>query len=337
MTVQHVREDAVANARALPRRRSLSPGRLIGAILTVAALFVPLFTNEYSQYVVNLMLVYILVSVGFNMLIGSLGQLAFCNVALFGIGAYTTGILMYHLGWPFWAVVVPSGVAGALAGFLASVPALRGIRALYLAIMTLAFGELMRWLYIHGETVTLGSTGLPVPPASVFGVPLDTAAAKFYAFLAITVLVVLATSNLLRSRFGRAIVAIRNNELAAASLGIDTARYIVLAFAWSGFVVGIAGSMFAVLIGRVVPESFNLVELIQHFAMVMVGGVGSLAGAILGAITLTWAPELLRDFPGFEELFLGLLIVLILLFLPNGLISLVFRLIPSLKERYYRD
>lgn len=318
-------------------RRRLPVPRAIGAVLVGIALFIPLFTNEYSQYVVDLILVYVLVTVGFNIAIGTLGQLAFCNVALFGMGAYTTSILMYHFSLPFWVALAPSGLVGAAAGFLASVPALRGIRALYLAITTLAFGELMRWLYIHAEVVTLGSTGMPVPAASFFGIPLHSAAAKFYVFLGIVVLVVIGTSNLLRSRIGRAIVAIKNNELAAASLGISTSKFIVLAFAWSGLIVGIAGSMFAILIGRVVPESFSLVELIQHFSMVMVGGVGSLAGAILGAITLTWAPELFRRFPGFEELFFGVLLVVILRFLPGGLISLFVRFIPSLADKYYRE
>lgn len=308
-----------------------------GIALVLIALFIPLVTNEYSQYVVNLALVYVLVTVGFNIAIGTLGQLAFCNVALFGIGAYTTGILMYHFHLPFWVVLIPSGFAGAAAGFLASVPALRGIRALYLAIMTLAFGELMRWVYIHADAVTLGSGGMPVPRPTFLGFSIHSPDAKFYVFLGIVVLVVVGTSNLLRSRIGRAIVAIKNNELAAASLGMSTARYIVLAFAWSGFIVGTAGSMFAILIGRVVPESFNLVELIQHFAMVMIGGVGSLAGAIAGAITLTWAPELFRRFPGYEELFFGILLVVILLFLPRGLISLLVRFVPGMAERYYRE
>lgn len=310
---------------------------VLGMALVVGSLFIPFFTNEYTQYVINLALIYVLVTVGFNIAIGTLGQLAFCNVALFGLGAYTTGILMYHFHAPYWVVLVPSGIVGALAGFLASVPALRGIRSLYLAIMTLAFGELMRWLYIHAEPVTLGSSGMPVPPASIFGLSLNTAVAKFYLFLVIVVIVVIGTSNLLRSRIGRAIIAINNNELAAEALGIPTSRFIVLAFAWSGFIVGIAGSMFAIQIGRVVPESFNLIELIQHFAMVMVGGVGSLAGAILGAIILTWAPELFRSWPGFEELFLGLLLVAILLFLPRGLISLFTKYMPALADRYYRD
>jgi branched-chain amino acid transport system permease protein len=322
---------------AMPARWGLTVRTKAGIGLVLVALFVPLFTNEYSQYVVNLALVYVLVTIGFNIAIGTLGQLAFCNVALFGIGAYTTGILMYHFQWPFWVALVPSGIAGAVAGFLASVPALRGIRALYLAIMTLAFGELMRWVYVHADAVTLGSGGMPVPTPTFFTMSIHSPFAKFYVFLGIVVLVVIGTSNLLRSRIGRAIVAIKNNELAAASLGIPTSRYIVLAFAWSGCIVGIAGSMFAILIGRVVPESFNLVELIQHFAMVMIGGVGSLAGAIAGAITLTWAPEMFRRFPGYEELFFGILLVVILLFLPRGLISLLTRFVPGLAERYYRE
>lgn len=325
-----------------PKRFTATPsltrvsGLHLGVATVVLSLFVPLFTNEYSQYVVNLMLVYVLVTLGFNMVVGYLGQLAFCNVALFGIGAYTTGILMYHFGWPYWLTIIPAGIAGGFGGFLASVPALRGIRALYLAIMTLAFGELMRWLYIHADPITLGSTGLPVPPANFLGVELSSAAHKFYAFLFITVVVVIATSNMLKSRFGRAIVAVRDTELAAAGLGIHTARYIILAFMWSGFIVGVAGNMFAILIGRVVPESFNLVELIQHFAMVMIGGLGSVGGSILGAVLLTAAPEMFRDFPGFEELFLSLLLVVILLFLPRGLVSLVARRLTTLKERYYR-
>jgi branched-chain amino acid transport system permease protein len=305
--------------------------------LPVLALFVPLFTNPYSQFVVNLMLVYVLVAVGFNIVIGNLGQLAFANTAFFGIGAYATGILMTHAGLPFWVALIPGGAMGALAGFLASVTALRGIRLYYLAIITLAFGELMRWVYIHAGAVTGGTDGLPVPPATVFGIPLDSEIRKFYVFLAIVVLVVKGTSNLLRSRIGRAVVAIKDNEFATASLGIPTAQYIVFAFVWSGFVVGIAGGMFAILIGRVVPESFGLIELILHFAMVMTGGIGSLAGSVLGAITLTALPEYFRSFPGLEEMFFGTLLVLILLFRPKGLASFFAQYLPMFRQRLYRD
>ncbi len=323
-----------SSARSLPVR--LAADTRLFYLLPVLALFVPLFTNPYTQFVVNLMLVYVLVAVGFNIVIGNLGQLAFANTACFGIGAYATGLLMADAGLPFWAALIPGGAMGALAGFLASVTALRGIRIYYLAIVTLAFGELMRWVYIHAEGITRGTDGLPVPMPTVFGMSLDTEVKKFYVFLAIATVVVKGTSNLLRSRIGRAIVAIKDNELATASLGIPTALYIVLAFVWSGFVVGIAGGMFAILIGRVVPDSFGLIELIFHFAMVMVGGFGSLSGSVLGAIVLTAVPEYFRSFPGLEEMFFGVLLVLVLMFLPKGLASFFARYLPMFRQRFYR-
>ena len=306
-------------------------------IAPLLALAIPLFANAYTQFVVNLMLVYVLVAVGFNLVLGNLGQLAFANTALFGIGAYTAAMLMAHAGWPFWMVILPAGIAGAAAGFLASVTALRGIRVYYLAIVTLAFGELLRWTYIHGEKATGGTDGLAVPKTDFFGIPMDSETARFYVFLLIVALIVKGVSNLLQSRIGRAIVAIRDNELATASLAIPTGRYIVLAFMLSGFVVGVAGSMFALLIGRVIPESFGLLELILHFAMVLVGGFGSLLGSVFGAIALTALPEYFRRFPGLYEMFFGGLIVVFLLLQPRGLSALAARWWPSLRDRYYRE
>lgn len=318
------------------KRAGLGRYLFVGVAL-LAVLFVPKFTNQYTQYVINLVLVYIPVTVGFNIALGNLGQLTFANVAIFGIGAYTTGILMAHAGWPFAATLLPCGLTGAIAGFLASAAALRGVRGLYLAIITLAFGQLMRWVYIHADKLTMGSNGLPVPNASIFGMSLNSATAQYYTFLVLTALLVIANLNLLRSRIGRAIMAIKGNEVAASSLGIPVQKYIVMAFAWSGFVVAIGGSMFAVAVGRVVPDSFGLLELIRQFAMVIVGGLGSLTGSIIGAVILRAVPEAFQGLPGFEELLLGILLVLILLFAPRGLISFVIRFVPSLGDRYYRD
>ena len=290
-------DTTVASVPTVTRRRR------IYYLVPIVALVIPFFANEYLLWVVNAILVYILVTTGFNLIIGNLGQLAFANTAFFGIGAYTTAIVMVYLGFPYELAIVCSMVTGGIAGFLASVTALRGIRLYYLAIITLAFGELMRWVYLHGDKVTKGSDGLLMPPASFLGLPLDSEVPKFYVFLLLVVVVVKATSNLLRSRVGRAIVAIRENEAATASLGIYTARYMVLAFVWSGSVVGIAGAMFAVLTARVLPEAFSLTEVIVHFGMVLVGGTGSIVGSVLGAVALTALPEYFRQFPGMDELF----------------------------------
>jgi len=321
----------------IPSIISMSRWRRVYYLIPVVALVIPFFANEYLLWVVNAILVYVLVTVGFNLIIGNLGQLAFVSTAFFGIGSYTTAILMVYFGVPYVLAILASAVVGGIAGFLTSVTALRGIRLYYLAIITLAFGELMRWVYLHGDRVTDGSDGLLLPSASFFWIPLDSESPKFYVFLLLAVIVVKATSNLMRSKIGRAIVAIRENESATASLGIHTARYIVLAFVWSGSVIGIAGAMFAVLTERVLPEAFGLTEVIIHFGMVLVGGTGSIVGSVLGAITLTALPEYFRQFPGMDELFFGIVIVLVLLFLPKGLVSLLYRISPVFHERYYRD
>ena len=175
-----------------------------------------------------------------------------------------------------------------------------------------------------------------MPTATLFGWALDTDRRRFYAFLALVVLLVAITDRLLRSRFGRAFLAIKDNEIAAAAMGIPTDRYIVLAFAWGGAVVGVGGAMFAISVGHLTPVSFDLTELIRQFAIIMVGGLASLTGAIIGAVIVTVAPQVFISFPGFDELVFGLLIVLVILFLPRGLASLLARVHPAFVERYYR-
>jgi branched-chain amino acid transport system permease protein len=306
-------------------------------LLPLALLPLPLLLNQYQQYVLNTALLYVPVGIGFNLVVGNLGLLAFSNVAYFGLGAYTSGVLMAMLGVPWWITLLPAAAVGGLAGAVTSIPALRGVRLFYLAIMTLAFGELMRWTYIRWESLTGGSMGMAVPQASLFGWALDSDRRKFYVFLALVVLIVVVTDKLLRSRFGRAFLAIKDNEIAAAAMSIPTDRYIVLAFAWGGAVVGIGGAMFAISVGHLSPVSFDLSELILQFAIIMVGGLGSLTGSIIGAAIITAAPQVFISFPGFAELVFGLLIILVILFLPRGLASLLARLHPIFVDRYYRE
>jgi branched-chain amino acid transport system permease protein len=142
--------------------------RRIFYVLPIIALSIPFVANEYLVFMANTILVYSLVTVGFNVIIGNLGQLAFANTAFFGIGAYTAAILTVYAGVPYMLAVLVAAAVGGLAGFMASVTALRGIRLYYLAIITLAFGELLRWVYLHGDKVTKGSDGLLIPPPQFF-------------------------------------------------------------------------------------------------------------------------------------------------------------------------
>jgi branched-chain amino acid transport system permease protein len=291
----------------------------------------PLVLNDYQQFVANTMLVYCLAAVGFNVVLGYLGQLAFANAAFFGIGAYATGLSVVHFGLPFPAAMVVGALAGALGGVVVALPALR-VSGYYLAIVTLAFTELMRWTYVHADQVTFGSSGFNVPPASLFGVALTSETAKFYVFLLVVALGIWATARLLRSRFGRAFAAVRNNPMAAASLGISAVHVNIIAFAWSGMIVGLAGALYAALNGRLTPDTFGLSQMLLHFAMVMFGGLGSLAGSVIGAIAVTGAPEMLRNLPGLEEIAFSVLLMIVLLFMPKGVGGLIASRIPALRE-----
>lgn len=319
---------------AVPGPYALNVIAFAAAALAVLAL--PFFLNDYTQFVVNLGLVYVLVCLGFNIVVGFLGQLAFANAALFGIGAYATGISMTKLGLPYLPALAISVLAGTICGILIGLPALRGIRRFYLAIITMAAGELLRWTYIHAGSLTNGSTGLEVPTAYIFGVRFQSEFSKYYLFLAIVGPLVWLVRNLMRSRIGRAIVAIRESEQAAAGAGISTSSYFVFSFALSGLLVAVAGSLFALVIGRVVPESFNLVQLIQQFAMVMVGGLGSIVGSVIGAFVIVAIPELTRGFPGMEEFLFSIILIGIILFMPNGIAGLLASLTRRPQGKLFR-
>jgi len=298
-----------------------------GLWLVLAALLVvlPFSVNDRIRYLCNLMMVYVVVAVGFNIVLGYLGQLALANAAFLGIGAITTAVLMGQMEVPFALAMLDAGIVTALAGLVVSVAA-QWLRTTYLAVVTLAFGEVLRWSY--------GQAELTVPPAGLLGLPITDEFSIYFCFLVITALVLWGTAGVLRSRIGRALIAVRDNERAAASLAINPADMRRVAFALSGFIVGIGGSMLAILIGRIAPERFDLSQSLLQVTIVMVGGVGSLIGSVVGAIVVTAAAEWLRHFAWAEEIVFTLLVVAVLLFSPKGLAGVLVRLRPGLRESY---
>jgi branched-chain amino acid transport system permease protein len=325
----------VSEIVAKPGVRGARPLRAIGALaVAVLLLAIPHLTNDYILYVVNLVLVYVLVTAGFNLVLGYLGQLAFCNTAFYGIGAYAAGLVAAHLTQSFPLMLAGSALAGALAGLLVSLPALR-LSGYYLAIVTLACGELLRWAYIHADTITQGSTGMPVAAPTLFRFDLDSQTHLYFAFLVTVALTLWLIRNVLKSRFGRSLVALRNNRLAAMSVGVAPVHATILAFVLSGTVVGIAGGLFAMLTSRISPENFGLSEMLIEYSMVMIGGLGSLSGSVLGAVLLTGAPELLRNFAGYEEIIFSLLLIVVLRVSPRGLGGVLAARLPFCKERLF--
>jgi branched-chain amino acid transport system permease protein len=307
---------------------------LAALVLLLLALFAaPKLANGYVIYILALMCINVLMASGFNFVIGFLGQLVFANTAFFGIGAYSYGIIMVHTGLPFPVAFLGACLAGGIAGLIVGLPALR-LTGFQLAIVTLAFHELMRWVYLHSGSVGGGASGLELPDAQLLGFELVTDRSKYVLILAVTIIAIWMVRNIARSTVGRAIVSVGANELAAAALTVPPVRYKITAFALSGFFTAIAGALFALLLGRVAPESFNLNQLLLGFAMVMVGGMGTVAGPVLGAILLTALPEFLRNIAGAEEILYSFLLIGLLLFMPSGLFGGLCALIPSLRERH---
>lgn len=314
-------------------KRSKYTGWAIVALVVAILFAAPSFTNGYIIFIMAMMCINALMALGFNFVIGFLGQLVFANTAFFGIGAYTYGIIMVHTGLPFPIALAGASLAGCLAGVIVGLPALR-LRSFQLAIVTLAFNQLMHWIYLHSGTVGGGPSGMAMPEATVFDVHFTTDASKYVLILFVTLIGIWMVRNIARSTMGRAIVSVGANEFAAAALAIPPVRYKIAAFGLSGFFTATGGALFAILIGRVAPESFGLGQLLLGFAMVMVGGLGTVAGPVIGAILLTAAPEFLRNIPGAEEVLYSFLLIGLLLFMPKGIFGGVCQLFPSLRERH---
>ncbi|MCX5860727.1 MAG: branched-chain amino acid ABC transporter permease [Desulfomonile sp.] len=302
-------------------------------LLVLSLLLLPWLTSAYVMYVANLICLAIIGAVGLNLLTGFTGQISLGHAAFIGVGGYATAIFMTRLDLPFWVALPAAGLVSAGAGLIIGIPSLR-VKGLYLCIATLAAQFIFEYLFLHWDSVTRGIRGINVPPPHLGSFVFDTEKSFYYINLILVFLGVGFARNLLRTKWGRAFVAIRDRDLAAEIMGINLFRYKLAAFALSSFYAGIAGGLWVGFIKVVTPEHFPFSLSIQYLAMVIVGGLGSVLGSILGAIFMTLVPELLNVltgsakhfFPGFDHLFIpmkdvvfGSLIVGFLVFEPHGL------------------
>ncbi|HEY8369615.1 MAG TPA: branched-chain amino acid ABC transporter permease [Thermodesulfobacteriota bacterium] len=267
-------------------------GPLCMTAVVVALALLPLVLGDYLVYLASLVGIFVIGTLGLNLLTGSTGQISLGHGAFMGVGAYATGILA-GAGLPFWLALPAAGLATAAVGVVFGVPSLR-VKGLYLALATLAAQVLLEFAFNLYDSSGGGTSYLRVPRPSLPGLPLASDRALYYLVLVSAVLFVWASVNLLRSRFGRAFVAIRDNDRAAAAMGIPVFGYKLLAFSLSAFFVGVAGGLWAYLTGVVSAERFTLMLSVEYLAMIIVGGMGSVVGSVLGAALMTLLPEGLR-------------------------------------------
>lgn len=297
------------------------------AAALAAAVLLPLGAGStYTQVLLNVSLINAILVLGFNVIFGLTGIFSVAQVAFMGIGSYTAAILAVDYHWSPWAALTAAPVVAAIFGILLGLPTLK-LKTHYLTMATIGFAEVVRLVLINWEQVTHGTSGIPGVPALVLGpLRLDTPRSFYYLVLALLSLVVIGVLRLRASRIGRNLEAIRDDEIAAETCGVNTTTYKVMAFAISAFCGGLAGGLYTFLIKYVSPDTFTLDHTVQILAMLMIGGRGSVPGAIAGAVALTYLPELLRAFKDWYMAIYGAGLLAILIFLPDGFAGYVQRL-----------
>jgi len=309
-------------------------------VVALAALFaviVPLALTEYYLSILNLILIAVVGAVGLNILVGYTGQISIGHGALMSVGAYTAANLIVRLHAPFWLALPAGGAMAALIGVLIGTPSLR-IKGLYLAIATLAGQLIIEWTINHVPWISGGvQASIEVPRPTLFGTPLKAQSQLYLFLLFFAALAIVGAINLMRSRIGRAFIAIRDQDIAAEIIGIDIFRYKLLAFAISSFYAGVTGVLYTYYLGIANYEQFQIGVSIDYLAMIIIGGLGSILGSILGAIFVTLLPiatrwllegagslifsqaDLANIIPNLRLVLFGGLIILFLALEPEGL------------------
>jgi len=314
---------------------------LIGLVLLFG--IIPFISSSYVLYVLNIIGIYSISAVGLNLLVGYTGQISLGHGAFFGVGAYSAAILATRLGFPFWSAVICAGIITSAVGMIFGLPSSR-LKHLYLLIATLAGQFIIEYILLEWEGLTGGAMGIVVSGATLFGIDLGNDRAFYYViFVCFTVLTWIAV-NITRTRYGRAFVAIRDNDRAAEGMGIPVFAYKLLSFAISSFYAGIGGALFAYYMMSITPEPFNLWLSIEFIAMIIIGGLGNIPGSIFGTIFIVTLNEILSHITEYfmnvgatgvaitiaplREFVFGLAIVLFIIYEPKG-IAEVWRIIRS--------
>lgn len=283
----------------------------------------PWLAPRYFVFLASLILVNAVVALGLNLLSGFTNQLSFGHAGFLAIGAYTAALLTIHApAVPVVASLAAAGLFTAAVGLGFGIPCLR-LSGLYLAMATLAFGFVITEAILNLDGLTRGADGLRVPVARLGGWALATDTARYYLVVVVAAVLVVAAANLARTRTGRALLALRESEIAAQASGVPVARYKTIAFGLSAFYTGVAGGLFAFVVGFLSPDAFDVFMSVDFVVMIILGGLGSVPGSLVGAAVVTVLHDSLAAFQNYRPLIFGVILIACMLFMPGGITGVV--------------
>ncbi len=288
------------------------------ALMIGALACAPLFVSGYYLYLLNVVFVNVILALGLNILMGEAGLFALAHAAFYGIGIYSAGLLTNRLGVPIPIGMLAGGIVAAALGYVIGRISVR-LRDIYLALSTFAFAQAAHWVFVNWTSVTGGPNGFRLKPANFFGFEMINDRDAYYFVMASCLVFVWLSIAIGRSGFGRAMRAIRESEPAAAAVGIDVPRTKAIAFAISAFFAGCAGGVFSSFFSYVHPEQLDFNLTVVILSMLVVGGIGTIGGPIVGAIALGLLAEVLRRTTAYQEVLYGAILILFMIFAPNGL------------------
>ena len=295
-------------------RKRLTRALLLALIAALA--LVPWMVPEYMVFLATLIALYSIGVMGQNILIGYTGQISFGQAGFLAIGAFAFGHMRIW-GLPFPVALAGAGLLAAVAGVIVGFPSLR-LKGPYLSIATLGFGVAVYQVFVNWEVLSGGRSGLAIAKLRPLG-GLSSSLYEYYVYILLTAAFTLVTYNLISSYVGRAFIAIRDSDIAAEANGVNLTRYKLLAFAISSFYTGVHGALYAQVLGHIEPQIFNVGESLTLFVAVIIGGVASVEGSILGAAFVLLVPKVLADFREMVPVVYGVAILLVLMFEPRGL------------------
>lgn len=292
---------------------------IYGAGLLVL-LAVPLFiTNTYLLRVAIMVAIYIVLASSLNIIIGFTGMFSLGHGAFYGIGAYTSALLAINFGLPFWITMPLAGIMAAAIGAFLGLSTLR-LRHTFLVFGTLAFGEIVRLIILNWNSLTRGPRGIPgIPAPQIFGFAFEGYVSYYYLMLVFTILVIFLIYRIYKSRIGRAFLALREDERAANSMGINVFGYKVLAFSLACFFAGLTGAFYAHLATYISADQFGIMESFLILSMVAIGGTGSIVGPIIGGALLMLVPEIFRFLADYRMAFYGVVLIIVIVVKPEGI------------------